>query len=137
MGVVLVHRSAGDEPRSDPVELAVRELPGELSVRACWYDVRSDGRRVGVLAACTDYPERGVASVVTIVVGEPERGRALGTRALLVAERRLLADGAESVWTRVPRDNGRGLYFMLRAGFSPIEGGAGVDGATWFARAGN
>jgi GNAT superfamily N-acetyltransferase len=65
------------------------------------------------------------------------RGRACATKALLAAERRLLAEGATRMLARVPRTNGRGLYFMLRAGFTPVtadERPHDPGDATWFAR---
>ena len=55
-------------------------------------------------------------------------------------ERRLKRNGIDRVIARVPRGNGRGLYFMLRVGYTPLppeETPPGDDGdVTWFARGG-
>lgn len=99
------------------------------------YAVRVKGETVGLLAVMQDCPEADDAAVLAVAIDPAWRGHASGTKALLAAERRLLSDGVERVLVRVPRTNGRGLYFMLRAGFTP---GAGFDGAdaTWFMRGG-
>jgi GNAT superfamily N-acetyltransferase len=108
---------------------AVPVLPAE-SER---YEVRAGGKVVGLLVVARDCPRRGVASVLAAAVDRAQRGHAYAARALLAAERQLLDEGFGSVLARVPRTNGRGLYFMLRAGFVPVAPVAGDD-ATWFAR---
>jgi hypothetical protein len=35
-------------------------------------------------------------------------------------------------YARVPRMNGRGLYFMLRCGYAPLLRPPVEDGGTWF-----
>jgi len=99
------------------------------------YAVRSEGETVGLLAVMHDCPSDGDAAVLAVAIAPASRGHAYGTKALLAAERRLLRDGAERVLVRVPRTNGRGLYFMLRAGFTPSTELDGPE-ATWFVRGG-
>ncbi len=93
--------------------------------------VRVDGTAVGLLVFELDQPARGAVTVHAVAIEPPQRGNDYGTRALLVAERRLRRDGAGAFFARVPRTNGRGLYFMLRAGYAPIAPPVD-DGATWF-----
>ena len=99
------------------------------------YAVRVAGETVGLLAVMRDCPSEGDAAVLAVAIAPAFRGHASGTKALLAAERRLLRDGVRRVLVRVPRTNGRGLYFMLRAGFTPSAGFDGPD-ATWFVRGG-
>lgn len=99
------------------------------------YAVRVGGETVGLLAVMRDCPSEGDAAVLAVAIAPASRGHAYGTKALLAAERRLLRDGVERVLVRVPRTNGRGLYFMLRAGFTPSAEFGGPE-ATWFVRGG-
>jgi GNAT superfamily N-acetyltransferase len=72
-----------------------------------------------------------------VAVDPARRGRATATKAILVAERKLAAEGYAPLLVRVPRTNGRGLYFMLRTGFVPVPPGErpdDPDDVTWFAR---
>ncbi|HET6549979.1 MAG TPA: GNAT family N-acetyltransferase [Solirubrobacter sp.] len=96
------------------------------------YLVRVEGETAGVLVLRRDAPGAGQAALLAVAVDPAARGRASGTKALLAAERRLRRDGLE-LRARVPRTNGRGLYFMLRAGFTPVAPTEGDD-ATWFRR---
>ena len=107
---------------------------------AAWYLVHERGAVVGVVAVRGDHPRSGEAALLALAVAPERRGRALGTKALLAAEGRLLRDGASRVVVRVPRGNGHGLYFMLRAGFVPLpvaerpSDDPGWEDVTWFAR---
>lgn len=103
---------------------------------AAWYLVRAERQAVGVVGIRRDYPEPGLATLIAVAIRPESRGRAYGTKALLAAERRLRAEGYANMLARVPRTNGRGLYFMLRCGFTPV-GRRPEDAAdaTWFARA--
>ena len=80
----------------------------------------------------------GVGARIAGGVDPLRRGSAVGARALIAAERRLAREGAGELVTRVPKTNGRGLYFMLRAGYSPVTdidwASSPDDGATWFRR---
>ncbi len=100
--------------------------------------MRAEGAVVGALVLQRDCPSRGVAAVLAVAIDPERRGFACGTKALLLAERRLAAEGIARVTARVPRTNGRGLYFMLRAGYTPeaLRGEPARDDgdATWFAR---
>jgi GNAT superfamily N-acetyltransferase len=99
--------------------------------------VRAAGTKVGLLAFALDSPSEGAVTVQAIAIDPEQRGNAYGTYALVVAERRLRRDGVDAFFARVPRTNGRGLYFMLRAGYAPITPPAAPsddDGATWFRR---
>jgi len=103
-----------------------------------WYLVREGGATAGVAIVRRDCPRPGEVSLLAVAISRETRGRAAATKALLAAERRLLADGATRMLARVPRTNGRGLYFMLRAGFTPVpadERPEDPGDATWFARA--
>lgn len=101
------------------------------------FAVREEGHTSGLLAVRDGCPHAGAATVVAIAIDPQHRGRAAGARALLVAERRLRREGVREFFALVPRGNGRGLYFMLRAGYVPSgapASGHGVDAATWFQR---
>jgi GNAT superfamily N-acetyltransferase len=114
------------------------ELPA-LPSRARRYLIRSGGEDVGLLALVEGCPTSNEVAVVALAVEPGRRGRAYAAKALLAAERRLRREGASDVVSRVPRTNGRGLYFMLRAGLTPYVPGAGTAdrSATWFRRGGS
>ncbi|MDO9445135.1 MAG: GNAT family N-acetyltransferase [Dehalococcoidia bacterium] len=104
---------------------------------ATWYAVREGGETVAVALVRRDYPRAGVATLLAVAVDPARRGRATATKAILVAERKLAAEGYAPLLVRVPRTNGRGLYFMLRTGFVPVPPGErpdDPDDVTWFAR---
>ncbi|PZC41445.1 MAG: Acetyltransferase (GNAT) family protein [Chloroflexi bacterium] len=119
----------------DGIERGFEGEPPALPEGVEHYSVRVEGETVGLLAVMRDYPSAGDSAVLAVTIDPASRGHASGTKALLAAERRLLRDGADRVLVRVPRTNGRGLYFMLRAGFTPSAGFDGAD-ATWFVRGG-
>ena len=111
-------------------------LPSVLA-GAQWYLVREGRATVGVAIVRRDRPRRGEAALLAIAIVADHRGHAAGTKALLAVERRLQREGVTRLLARVPRGNGRGLYFMLRAGFTPIaphEAPRDPGDATWFAR---
>lgn len=119
---------------ADGVERGYDGALPELPEAGEWYLVRARGEVAGVLALQRDCPAAGSAALLAVAIAPAARGRALGVRALLLAERRLAREGWARTVARVPRTNGRGLYFMLRAGFTSAAGPPGDDGATWFAR---
>lgn len=88
--------------------------------QATLFAVRAAGAVVALLALRQRSPHAAAATVTTIAVDPAQRGHAFGTRALLAAERRLAREGISELYACVPRTNGRGLYFMLRAGFEPV-----------------
>lgn len=94
------------------------------------YGIRAGRDLVGVLAFRRDVPVPGAVVFDCVAIAPGHRGSAYAARALLTAERRL---GATSYYGRVPRTNGRGLYFMLRCGYAPVASPL-EDGATWFRR---
>ena len=103
------------------------------------YLVRAGGESVGVLGIERERPARGAATLLGVAIDPAWRGHAFGTRALRAAERRLRREGVGALFSRVPRTNGRGLYFWLRAGYAPIAAPtaapSGDDEATWLRRA--
>ncbi|MEX1022143.1 MAG: GNAT family N-acetyltransferase [Dehalococcoidia bacterium] len=102
-----------------------------------WFEVRAGGVTAGVAIVQRDCPRPGEATLLAVAIAREARGRATATHALLAAERRLVSEGCAPMYARVPRTNGRGLYFMLRAGFTPLPAAErpSDDGdATWFAR---
>lgn len=104
---------------------------------ATWYGVREVGETVAVALVQRDHPRAGVATLLAVAVDPARRGRATATKAILVAERKLAVEGYAPLLVRVPRTNGRGLYFMLRTGFVPVPPGErpdDPDDVTWFAR---
>ncbi len=103
------------------------------TVNVEWFALRAGGETVGLLALERNRPERDAATFLAVAVAPERRGRDYGALALLAAERRLRRDGVEECFARVPRTNGRGLYFVLRAGYAPVRPPAD-DGATWFRR---
>jgi ribosomal protein S18 acetylase RimI-like enzyme len=108
----------------------------EVPRDAAWYLVREGRATVGAVAIRRETPEPGLATLVAVAIAPQSRGRAAGTKALLAAERRLRAEGYTRMLARVPRTNGRGLYFMLRCGYTPVARRPEDAGdTTWFARA--
>ena len=102
-----------------------------------WYEARSGGDIVGEALVRRDYPLTGQASLLAVATAPEARGRAVSTKVALGAERKLSAEGYAPMLVRVPRTNGRGLYFMLRCGFTPVPAACRPDDpcdATWFAR---
>jgi GNAT superfamily N-acetyltransferase len=81
--------------------------------------VRAEGADVGVLAFVPG-PGEAAATLLAVAVAHEARGRSLGLRAVLAAERRLGRDGVRELYASVPRGNGRGVYFWLRAGYRPL-----------------
>jgi hypothetical protein len=102
------------------------------------YAIEVGGALVGLLGFRRHEPHGGAMVVDDLAIAVSERGHAYGTRALLAAEQRLARDGILEGFARVPRGNGRGLYFMLRCGYAPIaaleDEGSGNEGVTWFQR---
>ncbi len=112
-------------------------IPPEATVYALREGRRTLGDAAGVVVIARDCPRSGEAALLAVAMAPASRGRALATRALLLAERRLTEEGVSRVLARVPRTNGRGLYFMLRCGFTPVASEPPKAGdATWFARGG-
>ncbi len=105
----------------------------ELPAEAISYAIRVGGQTVGVLSALEGERAAGDVRVLALAVAPSQRGHAYAARALLTAERRWLRDGAARVLVRVPATNGRGLYYLLRCGFTPLPEQP-EPGATWFAR---
>lgn len=112
------------------------DLP-ELPDEAASYLLRAGGEEVGLMALIEGCPRAEDVAVVALAIDPDHRGNAYATRALIAAERRLKRDGERRLVTRVPRTNGRGLYFMLRAGFTPTSDVSDDGDATWFARGGS
>jgi GNAT superfamily N-acetyltransferase len=107
------------------------ELPGTVD----WYLVREQRVTIGAVAVRRDYPDAGAATLVAVAIHPEHRGRASGTKAVIAAERRLQREGFAPVLVRVPRTNGRGLYFMMRCGYTPVARRPEDAGnTTWFAR---
>jgi hypothetical protein len=100
-----------------------------------WYAIDAQGSLVGVLALRSAFPDSAAATLHALAIVVAQRGHAYGARALFALERRLARDGVRAYYARVPRTNGRGLYFMLRCGYAPTSPQAD-DGATWFRRDG-
>ena len=112
----------------------------EFPAVAAWYLVREAREDVGVAIVQQDYPHHGEAALWAVAIATEHRGRATATKAMLLIERRLARDGITRLTARVPRMNGRGLYFMLRVGYTPLppdETPPDERGdVTWFARGG-
>lgn len=112
-------------------------LPEAVAVYALRRGRRATGAPDGIVAVARDCPRAGEAALLAVAIAPASRGHSLATKALLLAERRLIEEGAVRVFARVPQTNGRGLYFMLRCGFTPVLGDdvdASASEATWFAR---
>lgn len=111
-------------------------LPEAAAVYALRRGRRATGAPDGVVAVARAGPRAGEAALLAVAVAPASRGHSLATKALLLAERRLIEEGAARVLARVPRTNGRGLYYMLRCGFTPVSGEdvPSAGEATWFAR---
>lgn len=140
-------RATGLEaPLPDGIEQALRDgiergFEGErptFASDARGYEVHADGldEAVGLLAIRPNVPIEGAATIEAVAIAPAHRGHAFAMRALLAAERQLAREGVERRFAVVPRTNGRGLYFMLRCGFAPMQHPPAHDleGCTWFAR---
>ncbi len=142
-GVALVALDTG-APLTPGVAQALRDgvarghegviLALPLDARA--YRIEAARVEVGVLVVRAGWPRGSTATVLAVAIDPARRGRGLGARALLLAERALRAEGVASRYTLVPRGNGHGLYFMLRCGYAPLPGAPPLDAGdvTWFAR---
>ena len=108
---------------------------GELSTLANvdWYVIREASLEVGLFGIQRDIPRLGAATVRFVAVDPQHRGNAVGTRAVLIAEKKLKYEGYE-LFGRVPETNGRGLYFWLRCGFVGQRSVTEKESATWFRR---
>jgi GNAT superfamily N-acetyltransferase len=96
--------------------------------------VRAADEEVGALVIGPGRVEQRAATFLAVAVAPERRGRAFGARTLLAAERRLRREGVRTFYSRVPRTNGRGLYFMLRCGYAPLLRASAEDAGTWFRR---
>lgn len=140
LGVTLVHADFASLAASggirrgllDGIERGLEDRTVEAPADATTFAIRAGGETVGVLAA-RDASDGALVEVLALAIAPEHRGHAYGTRALLAAERRWLRNGATGVLVRVPASNGRGLYWMLRCGFTPLPRQPEA-GATWFAR---
>ena len=95
--------------------------------------IRAGDEEVGALAVLEGSPEERAATFFAVAIAPDRRGRAFGARTLLAAERRLRREGVRAFYARVPRTNGRGLYFMLRCGYAPLLRPPPLEGGgTWF-----
>ncbi|MCK9495578.1 MAG: GNAT family N-acetyltransferase [Dehalococcoidia bacterium] len=119
---------------------AAPAMPEDAESLGEWFEMREGGETVGVALVRRDCPKPGQAALLAVATAREVRGRATSTKTVLAAERKLAAEGYSPMFVRVPRTNGRGLYFMLRCGFTPVpalERPASDGGdATWFGRPG-
>src|SRR5690606_29495863 len=83
------------------------------------YSIVAQGQVVGLLAFVRDTPGDGEVTFWAVAIVPEHRAHAYGARALQAAERRLHREGTRAFYMRVPRGNGRGLYFALRCGYAP------------------
>lgn len=116
----------------DGIERGLDDRTVEAPADATACAIRARGETVGILAS-REAGDGAAIEVLALAIAPEHRGHAYGTRALLAAERRWLREGAPGVLVRVPATNGRGLYWMLRCGFTPLPRQSEA-GATWFAR---
>ncbi len=130
---------AGDTPA---LPLEARAYRIEASGRD---GVKGASSEAGVLAVRLGWPEPDAATVVAVAIDPARRGRSLGMRALVLAERALASEGFARTYAIVPRGNGHGMYFMLRCGYAPVLGAPPAtleasartvltEGVTWFSR---
>ncbi len=103
---------------------------------AVWYAIENDRSVVvGVMCIELGAPASGAACLHVLAIAPGERGHAHGGWTLFAAEARLAREGIDDWYARVPRQNGHGMYFMLRCGYAPVASMASVgDGVTWFRR---
>ena len=134
----IAHALADGLERGYSGELPTLDVPD-----AEFFAVRAGGATVGLLGVAQGSPTEDAATFVVIAIAPQQRGHAYGARALLAAERRLRREGVRDFYAVVPRSNGRGLYFLLRAGYSPSPGQPERAqpwdceiGLTWFRAAG-
>ena len=127
-------------PEDAGLERAIRDgiargYDGAVARGAPWYALLPRAGRWARSWGCWASPAGPAGGAVTLVgvaIDPAKRGRELGTRAVRIAERRLRREGVTTFYGRAPRGNGRGLYFWLRAGFTPVPSPRPDDDATWF-----
>ena len=120
---------------ADGIERGFEGKLPSLPENAECYRLRANSADVGALVLIPAYPTLNDVTLFALVIDSEWRGNAFATKALLATERRLLREGKKRLVARVPRTNGRGLYFMLRAGFTPMIDASPND-TTWFIRGG-
>lgn len=120
----------------DGIERGYEGAPVQLPREALVYSIVAGGAEVGVLAVRMRWPAPRDATIVAVAIDPARRGRSLGMRALVLAERALTSEGVARTYAIVPRNNGHGMYFMLRCGYAPILGALPVNGSdvTWYRR---
>lgn len=148
LGVSLVHSDAARVASQPELVRALTDghdraaqpaMPEGAETLGDWFEVREGRETVGVALVRRDCPKLGQAALLAVATVREARGRAASTKTVLAAERKLAAEGYAPMLVLVPRTNGRGLYFMLRCGFTPVPAGARPEDpgdATWFARRG-
>lgn len=120
-------RRAPELPESPAIRRALRDgvargydgpLP-PLPEGATLLLLEEEGEAVGALAFLPG-PGASAATLLAVAVAPHRRGRARGLRAVVACERRLRREGVRHLYASVPRGNGRGVYFWLRAGYRPL-----------------
>ncbi|MBG92721.1 MAG: hypothetical protein CL792_01920 [Chloroflexi bacterium] len=99
------------------------------------HEIRVKGEEVGELFLMKNIPLDNDVTIHSLVVNDVNRGHAYGTKALLAVERKLSEMMVCNFWAVNLIINGRGTYFLLRAGFTPSQN-QGQGELNWFIRGG-
>jgi GNAT superfamily N-acetyltransferase len=90
--------------------------------------LNKDDRPIGALGYRLGVPEDGLLAFDGVAVEPRLRGLGLESEAVRLVEENALERGlARRFWSGVSRDDGLGLYFWLRLGYSPAR----PDGGPW------
>lgn len=99
------------------------------------HEIRVQGKNVGELFLMKNTPQKKDVTIHSLTVNGIDRGHAYGTKALLAVERKLSKAEINNFLAVIPLMNGRGMYFLLRAGFTPSQNYDHVE-LNWFIRGG-
>ena len=99
------------------------------------HEIRVQGKNVGELFLMKNIPQKKDVIIHSLTVNDIDRGHAYGTKALLAVERKLSKAKINNFLAVIPLMNGRGMYFLLRAGFTPSQNYDHAE-LNWFIRGG-
>ena len=108
---------------------------GSLEPEIYRHEIRVQSKNVGELFLMKNIPHENDVTIHSLIVNNIDRGHAYGTKALLAVERKLARVKINNFWAVIPLINGRGMYFLLRAGFTPSHNYDHVE-LNWFIRGG-
>ncbi|MCH2657480.1 MAG: hypothetical protein MKZ81_00520 [Dehalococcoidia bacterium] len=126
------------EDHSDPSTDISKKISGSFAIskpETFRHQIRVQGNNVGEFFFIKDIPQKKDIIIHSLIINNIDRGHAYGTKALLAVERKLSKTNINNFWAVLPLKNGRGMYFLLRAGFTPLQSNDHAE-LNWFIRGG-